>query len=138
MRYIFAGLDEKHKLLGNSEKILKVFDEIFLWKWNFYFLFIFFKKFVTKNRAFRNSTIFYNKFFRFRGGGNFPLPPCLRPWLNRINIWNIFKCTQSIIEIRMRLRACDCWKTMNKPYRARQVWLSFFFQYLNYHFRTSN
>ena len=27
MRYFFAGLDEKHKLLGNFDKTLKGFDK---------------------------------------------------------------------------------------------------------------
>ena len=27
MRSFFAGLDEKHKLLGNFEKLLEIFDE---------------------------------------------------------------------------------------------------------------
>ena len=36
---------------------------------NFYF-----GKFVTKNRAFGNNTIFYNNFFCSGGGRNFPLP----------------------------------------------------------------
>ena len=61
MRSFFARLDEKHKLLGNFEKILR--------------------KFVTKNRAFGNNTIFLQQFFRFRGGGLPPLPPWLRPCL---------------------------------------------------------
>ena len=80
MRYFFARLDEKHKLLGNFEKILKVFDENSLEKLNFLFLFfIFFRKFVTQNRAFGNNTIFLQQFFRFRGGEFPPLPPRLRP-----------------------------------------------------------
>ena len=40
----------------------------------FYFL-----KFVTKNRAFGNNTIFLQQFFGF--GGGFPPSACLRPWL---------------------------------------------------------
>ena len=43
MRSFFERLDEKHKLLGNSEKILKFFDENSIEKLNFiYFFFIFF------------------------------------------------------------------------------------------------
>ena len=76
MRSFFARLDEKHKLLGNFEKILKFFDENSLEKLNFLFLFfIFFLKFVTKNRTFGNNTIFLQQFFRFRGGGISPLSP---------------------------------------------------------------
>ena len=83
MRSFFARLDEKHKLLGNFEKILKFFDENSIEKLNclffyFYFLF-FFRKFVTKNRAFGNNTIFLQQFFRFRGGGISPLSPLATP-----------------------------------------------------------
>ena len=80
MRSFFARLDEKHKLLGNFEKILKFFDKNALEKLNFvFFYFYFFRKFVTKNRAFGNNTIFLQQFFRFRGGGEFPpFPPWLR------------------------------------------------------------
>ena len=35
MRYFFAGLDEKYKLLGNFEKILKIFNENSIEKLNF-------------------------------------------------------------------------------------------------------
>ena len=55
MRYFFARFDEKHKLLGKFEKILKFFDENSIEKLNYYF----FRKFVTKNRAFGNNTIFH-------------------------------------------------------------------------------
>ena len=45
MRSFFARLDEKHKLLGNFEKILKFFDENSLEKLNFlFFYFSFFSK----------------------------------------------------------------------------------------------
>ena len=62
MRYIFARLDAKHKLLENIEKTVKVsavsnccFD--------------IFWKIVTKNRAFGNNTNFYNNLYGFGGGG---------------------------------------------------------------------
>ena len=72
MRSFFARLDEKHKLLGNFE----IFNENSLEKLDFVFLFfIFFRKFVTKNRAFGNNTIFLQQFFRFRGGEFPPFPP---------------------------------------------------------------
>ena len=78
-------MDEKPKLLGNFEKILKFFDENSIETLNFLFLFfIFFRKFVTKNRAFGNNTIFLQQFFRFRGGGEFPPSPWLRPRLTVI------------------------------------------------------
>ena len=47
MRSFFARLDEKHKLLGNFEKILKFFDKNSLEKLNFlffYFIFYFLSK----------------------------------------------------------------------------------------------
>ena len=72
MRYFFARLDEKRKLLGNFEKI---FDEKSIEKLNFYF---YFGKFVSKNRAIGNNT-FLQQFFRFRGGGDFPLSPLATP-----------------------------------------------------------
>ena len=85
MRYLFARLDQKRKLLGNFEKILKIFDENSIEKLNFYFIFIFilnfilnfiFRQFVTQNRAFGNNTSFLQQFFRFGGRGNFtPFPP---------------------------------------------------------------
>ena len=71
MRYFFARLDEKLTLLGNFEKILKIFDENSIEKLIFNFNFIF-RKFVTKNRAFGNNTIFLQQFFRFRGVSPFP------------------------------------------------------------------
>ena len=61
-------MDEKRKLLGNFEKILENFDENSIEKLNFYF---YFGKFVTKNRAFGNNTIFLQQFFPVSGG--FPL-----------------------------------------------------------------
>ena len=79
MRYFSARLDEKHKLLGNLEKILKYFDEISIEKLNFFIIFIFFRNFVTKNRAFENNTIFRQQFFRFRGAGDFPRSPLATP-----------------------------------------------------------
>ena len=54
---------------ANCWEILKVFDENSIDKLNLYFIFIFFRKFVTKNRAFENNTIFLQQFFRFGGGG---------------------------------------------------------------------
>ena len=41
MRYFFARLDEKHKLLGNFEKFLKIFDKDSIGK-------LFFKRFLEK------------------------------------------------------------------------------------------
>ena len=42
-------------------------------------LYFYFGNFVTKNRAIGNNTTFPQHFFRFRGGGHFPLSPWLRP-----------------------------------------------------------
>ena len=44
MRYFFARLDEKHKLLGDFEKILKFFDEISIEKLNFFLVLALFWK----------------------------------------------------------------------------------------------
>ena len=64
-------MDEKHKVLGNFEKILKIFDENSIEKLDFIRIF---GKFVTE-KSFGNDTIFLQQFFRLRGGGDFPLPP---------------------------------------------------------------
>ena len=75
MRYFFARLDEKPKLLGNFEKILKFFDENSIEKLNFLFLlFIFFENLLLKIELSEITPFFYNTFFGF-GGGEFPLPP---------------------------------------------------------------
>ena len=68
-------LDEKHILLGNFENIFKNFDENSIENLNFYF-----GKFVTKNWAFWNNTIFIQQFFSVSGGGGFPFPLWLGPW----------------------------------------------------------
>ena len=67
-------MGEKRKLLGNFEKILKIFHETSIEKLNFYF---YFGKFVTNNRALGNNTIFYYNLFGL-GGGGFPPSPLLR------------------------------------------------------------
>ena len=72
MRYFFAGLDEKRKLLRNFEKILNFLMKIL--QKNSIFLFLFFQKLVIKNRAFGNNTIFLQQFFRVRGGDFSPFP----------------------------------------------------------------
>ena len=88
MRSFSARLDEQRKVLGNSEKTMKISDETSIEKFNFLFLFFyFFRKFVTKNRAFGNNTIFLQQFFRFRGEGKiFPLSPWLRPCVHLLMI----------------------------------------------------
>ena len=73
-------MDEKSKLLGNFEKILKFFDENSLEKlnflfFNFYFLF-FSENLLLKIELSEITPFFYNNFFGFWGGGNFPpFPP---------------------------------------------------------------
>ena len=82
MRYFFAHLDQERKLLGNFEKILKIFDENSIEKLKFYlflFLILFFENLLLKIEPSEITPFFYNKFFRFRGGG-FPPSPWLRPW----------------------------------------------------------
>ena len=59
-------MDEKHKLLGNFEKILEIFDENAIENLNFY---LFLEKVVAKNRDFGNNIIFLQQFFPVRGGG---------------------------------------------------------------------
>ena len=71
MRSFFACLDDKHKLLGNFEKILKFFDENSLEKLNFLFLF-FFENLLLKIELSEITPFFYNNFFGFVGGGDFP------------------------------------------------------------------
>ena len=68
----------KTQIVGKCWENLKIFDENSIEKLLFYF-FIFWK-FVTKNRAFGNHTIFLRQFFRFRRGGVSPTP-CLRPFV---------------------------------------------------------
>ena len=73
-------MDEKRKLLGNFEKILKFFDENSIENLNFFiFYFYFFENLLLKIEPSEITPFFYNKFFGFGGGGNFPLPPWLRP-----------------------------------------------------------
>ena len=66
MRYFFRVWTKN----ATCWEILKIIDENPIEKLNFYF---YFGKFVTKNRAFGNNTMFLQQFFRFRGGGGFPL-----------------------------------------------------------------
>ena len=63
-------MDEKYKLLGNFEKILKFFDKNSLENFTFY---LFLEKLLLKI-AFENNIIFLQHFFNF-GGGTFPVPP---------------------------------------------------------------
>ena len=74
-------------VLGNSEKISKIFDENSMQKLHFY---LFLGKFVAKNRNFGNNIIFLQQFFPVRGvAGWTPLtPPAYATALNRC--WRIF------------------------------------------------
>ena len=61
MHSFFAVWTKKHKLFGIFEKLLKIFDENPIETLNFI---IIIGKFVTKNRAIGNNTIFLQQFFR--------------------------------------------------------------------------
>ena len=88
MRYFFARLDEKHKLLGDFHKILKISDKNSIKK-NFLASF---GKDVGKNRAVRNNTIFLQKFSICRGRGTFRVfPPPLRRLCYNITIGHLLK-----------------------------------------------
>ena len=82
MRSFFARLDEKHKLLGNFEKILKFFDKNSLEKLNylFFYFYFFFENLLLKIELSEITPFFYNNFFGFGGGGEFPpFPPLATP-----------------------------------------------------------
>ena len=66
MRYFFARLDEKRKLFGNFEKILKILEENSIEKNDFS---IISGKVVAKYRALENNTRFLQQFFPISGGG---------------------------------------------------------------------
>ena len=75
MRSFFARLDEKHKLVGNFEKILKFFDENSL-KMEFFIFLFFFENLLLKIELSEITPFFYNNFFGFGEGRNSPpLPP---------------------------------------------------------------
>ena len=64
------------------EKIVKIFDENSIEKWNFY---LFLGKFVAKNRNFGNNIIFLQQFFPVRGGGvEPPLTPLRTPLMGLV------------------------------------------------------
>ena len=60
----FRAFGRKTQLVGEIEKILKLFDENSIEKLNFY---LFFGKFVAKNRNLGNNIIFLQQFFPVRG-----------------------------------------------------------------------
>ena len=57
-------MDEKYKLLGNFEKIMKFFDENSIEKLNFYFTL---GNLLLKIEPSEMTPFFYNNFFGFRG-----------------------------------------------------------------------
>ena len=68
--------------IRNSEKILKIFNENSIENLNFYFIFIFilffilfFENLLLKIEPSEITPVFYNSFFRFRGGDFPPFPP---------------------------------------------------------------
>ena len=92
MRSFFA-VWTKNKLLGNFEKISKVFDENSIEKLNFIMIF---EKFATKNRAFGNNTIFLQQFFRLRGGDS-PLHPNPPMYIHILDIHiNLYQCQSTL------------------------------------------
>ena len=68
-------MDEKYKLLGNSEKILKFFENNSIEKLSFY---LFLEKLLLKIEPSEITSFFYNNFFQFFGGGGDV--PCVPPW----------------------------------------------------------
>ena len=82
MRYFFARLDKKRKLLGNFEKILKFFDENSMEKLNFYFIFIL-ENLLLKIEPSEITPFFYNDFFLFRGDFH-PSPLATPLWQRNI------------------------------------------------------
>ena len=77
---IFRGFGRKTQIV---EKILKIFNETSIEKLIYYF---YFGKFVTNNRALGNNTIFTT--ICSVSGGDFPLPPWLRPSNMATLFWN--------------------------------------------------
>ena len=72
-------MDEKHKYLGNFEKILKLFDEISIEKLFFLFFYFyyfnFFENLLLKIELSEITPFFNKNFFGFGGGGEFPPSP---------------------------------------------------------------
>ena len=64
LRYFFARLDEKCKLLGNFEIILKVFDKNSIEKYNFYLSLAKLWPKIEPSKCHH----FFQHFFQFRGG----------------------------------------------------------------------
>ena len=75
----FERFDDKLKLLGNFQKILKIFDEHSIEKLTFYLIFIFILENLLLKIEPSEITPFFH-IFRFRGGGEFSPSPWLRPW----------------------------------------------------------
>ena len=74
--FIFCAFGRETQIVGKFWENFEIFWWKFYRKIEFFIFILFFRKFVTKNRAFGNNTIFLQQFFRFRGGGNFPpFPP---------------------------------------------------------------
>ena len=87
---------------------MKIFDENSIEKLNFIMIF---GKFVTKNRAFGNNTIFLQQFFRLRGREYSPLPPTLNP---------------QVLLVCLKIRVCAAeWHLINYlVLKDLRVWLA--------------
>ena len=72
MGSFLARLDEKHTLLGNFEKILKIFDENSLEKLHFL---LYLENLLLKIEPSKITPFFYNNLFGFGRGGGFSPPP---------------------------------------------------------------
>ena len=84
---IFCAFGRKTHMLGNSEKILKVFDETSIEKLNIYFICICsLENLLLKIEPSEITPFFCNNFFGFGGGRIFPLPPA-----TPLTSWQILK-----------------------------------------------
>ena len=66
---LFCAFGGKTQFIG---KFWEIFENVW-WKFYWKLIYVYFRKFVTKNGAFGNNTIFLQHFFRF-GGGISPFP----------------------------------------------------------------
>ena len=101
-RYFFEiyKLDEKYKLLGKFEKILKFFDKNSLEKLNFY---LFLEKLLLKIEPSEIPSFFSNSFYNF-GVGTFRVSPLPAPLIRYfIQEANIKLSTEILLIVKMRI-----------------------------------